>query len=181
MDEVLAYPFPPSFEGNPLSYGFALFSLTLICALSIGMLLQFWFEARARKAAQKIAINLVCEKVPFASPLSIHRWIIAGFLVTILFGALPDVLVLFAWGEATNETMECLFLADRIGDGLTVAPFTCAAVLSAWGLQVVPQQLVRETRVLLQRPRWETVKAQTKIAATVLVLAIGVTVAKASA
>lgn len=173
--------FPPTFHGNPWSYGFALFSLTLICALSIAMLLQFIFEARAAKAAQEIAVNRVTEPLPWASPLTIHRLIIAGFLVTILLGALPDVLVLYSWGEASRTTMERLFLIDRIGDGLTVAPFTGAAVLSAWGLQVLPQQLVRETRVMLQRPRWETVKAQVKIASTVLVIAIGVTVAKAGA
>lgn len=176
-----SHAFPPSFEGEPLSYGFALFSLTLICALSLAMLMQFVFEAKARREAQKIAANRICEPVPFASPLAIHRWIISGFLVTILLGALPDVLVLFAWGEARDSTMEWLFFVDRICDGLTIFPFTTAAVLSAWGLQVLPQQLVRETRVLLQRPRWETVKAQVKIAATVLVIAIGVTLAKAGA
>ena len=122
MGGILDHSFPPSFEGNPFSYAFALFSLTLICALAIAMLLQFLFEARARKAAQKIASNRICERVPFASPLSIHRWIMTGFLVTILLGGLPDVLVLFMWGEASDETMERLFLIDRICDGLTVAP-----------------------------------------------------------
>ena len=37
MHDVLAHTFPPSFEGSPWSYGFALFSLTLICALSFAM------------------------------------------------------------------------------------------------------------------------------------------------
>ena len=81
----------------------------------------------------------------------------------------------------SRATLEGLVLIDRIGDGLTVAPFVCAAVLSAWGMQVLPQQLVRETRVLLSRPRWETIKGQVKIAAMVLVIAIGVTIAKAGA
>lgn len=175
------YAFPPSFEGSPFSYGFALFSLTLVCSLSFAMLLQFVFEWHARREVQKIAANRVCLPLPFASPLSIHRMIISGFLLTVLLGALPDVLVLLAWGEARAETMEWLFFMDRIGDGLTVAPFTGAAVLSAWGLQVLPQQLVRETRVQLQRPRWETVKSPAKIAAMVLVIATGVTLAKAGA
>lgn len=181
MEGILDHSFPPSFEGNPFSYAFALFSLTLICALSIAMLMQFLFDWHRKREYQRIAANRICDPVPFASPLSIHRWIIAGFLFAILFGALPDVLVLFMWGEASDETMERLFLIDRICDGLTVAPFTGAAVLSAWGLQVLPQQLVRETRVLLQRPRWETVKPQAKIAGTVFVIAIGVTLAKAGA
>ena len=173
--------FPPAFEGNPWSYGFALFSLTLVCALSVAMLLQFLFDWHARREVQKVALNRVCDPVPFASPLSIHRIIISCFLFTILLGALPDVIVLFAYGEVSRATLEGLVLIDRIGDGLTVAPFVCAAVLSAWGMQVLPQQLVRETRVLLSRPRWETIKGQVKIAAMVLVNAIGVTIAKAGA
>lgn len=181
MDEVLAHTFPPSFEGSPWSYGFALFSLTLICALSVAMLLQFVFEWHARREAQKIAANRISADVPFASPLAIHRWIITGFLVTILLGAFPDVMVLFMWGEARDSTMVTLFTIDRVCDGLTIFSFTLAAVLSAWGMQVLPQQLVRETRVMLQRPRWETIKAQTKIIGTVLVIAVGVTVSKAGA
>ncbi len=173
--------FPPSFDGNPWSYGFALFSLTLICSLATAMLLQFVFEWRAGREVQKIAANRVSEPLHWASPLTVHRLIIAGFLLTILLGALPDVLVLYSWGEASRGTMETLFMIDRIGDGLTVAPFVTAAILSAWGLQVLPQQLVRETRVLLQPPRWETVKPSLKIAAMVLIISIGVTVAKAGA
>lgn len=175
------HEFPPSFDGNPWSYGFALFSLALICSLALAMLLQFAFDERARRAAQRIAENRVTEPVPFASPLGIHRLIISGFLLTIIVGALPDVLVLFFWGEAAETTMARLFLLDRLGDGLAVFPFVSAVVLSAWGMQVLPQQLVRETRVMLAQPRWETVKGQVKIAATVLVIAIGVTLAKASA
>jgi hypothetical protein len=171
--------FPPSFEGNPWSYGFALFSLTLICSLAFAMLLQFVFDWRVRRAVQKIAANRVCEPSGFATPLMVHRLIITGFLLTILLGALPDVLVLFAWGEARDETMERLFFIDRLGDGMTVFPFTLAAMMSAWGLQVLPQQLVAETRVLMQRPTWQTVKDKVKIAVVVLVIAIGVTIAKA--
>jgi glycopeptide antibiotics resistance protein len=178
MTEALSHTFPPSFEGSPWSYGFALFSLTLICALAFAMLSQFVFDWRARREAQKIASNRVTDPVPFASPLSLHRWIITGFLLTILLGAFPDVLVLFMWGEAEDTTMERLFIIDRLGDGLTIFPFTVSATLSAWGIQVLPQQLI-STRVLLQRPKWETVKAQVKIIGMVLVIAIGVTLAKA--
>lgn len=173
--------FPPSFDDSPWSYGFALFSLTTICAVSLSMLWQFWFEARARRLAAKMAMNLVAEPVPFASPLTVHRLIIAGFLLTILCGALPDVLVLFFWREASTGTMETLFTIDRIGDGLTLLPFLLSAVLSAWGIQVIPQQLLRETRVTLRRPGWDTVRDKLKIVAVVLIISAGVTLAKASA
>lgn len=173
--------FPPSFDDNPWSYGFALFSLTTICAVALSMLGQFLFERRARIAAEKVALNLPHIPQPFATPLGIHRTIISCFLATILLGALPDTLVLFFWGEASTQTMEWLFLIDRAGDGLTIVPFLSAAMLSAWGIQAIPQALIREARVQLRRPGWDTVKDKLKIAAVVLAISIGVTIAKAGA
>lgn len=178
---ALQSAYPPSFDGNPWSYGFALFSLTLICAFAIAMLMHFVFETRARRAAYKAFGQIEPQyRVPWASPLTIHRMIVTGFLLTVLVGAFPDVLLLFAWGEASNRTMDTLFLIDRIGDGLTFAPFTAAVALSAWGSQVVPQQLIRDTPATVRKPTWRTVKDQAKITAMVLIIAIGVTIAKAS-
>lgn len=171
--------YPPSFDDNPLTYGFAIFSLTLICAFSIAMLMHFVFEARAKRAALKMFHQPSQPPLPWASPLTIHRSIVICFLCTILLGAFPDVLVLFAWGEASDRTMTTLFLMDRIGDVLNFAPFTAAVALSAWGSQVVPQQLIRDTPVTVLPPTWRTVKDQAKIVAMVLIIAIGVTIAKA--
>ncbi len=174
--------YPPSFDGNPLSYGFALFSLTLICAFSIATLLHFLFESRLDQLLKRQMPGYCpSPRLQWSSPLSIHRMIVTGFLFTILFGAFPDVLVLFAWGEGTRRTMDILFLLDRIGDALTFVPFTAAIFLTAWGSQVVPQQLVRDTPVGLRRPTWRTVRDQFKIVGMVLIIAAGVTLAKASA
>lgn len=172
--------YPPSFDGNPVSYGFALFSLTLICAFSVAMLLQYMFETRARRAAYKAFGQPQQPPLSWSNPLTIHRCIVICFLSTILLGAFPDVLVLFAWGEASTRTMDVLFLLDRIGDGLTFIPFTAAVALSAWGRQVVPQQLIRDTHVAVRAPSWRTVKDQAKIVAMVSIIAIGVTIAKAN-
>lgn len=174
-------PFPPSFADNPLSYGFALFSLTTICAVALSMLLQFLFEWRVKVTLSRSTLSVTREKVPFATPLGIHRAIITCLLLTILCGALPDTLVLFFWGEATEQTMRLLFSIDRTGDALTLAPFLSAAFLSAWGMQAIPQALIREARVQLRRPGWEMVKDKVKIAALVLAISIGVTFAKAGA
>lgn len=176
---VATSPYPPSFEGNPWSYGFALFSLTLICALSIAMLMHMVFETRAARAAYQMLGQEPPPPEPWASPLTIHRMIVTGFLLTILCGAFPDVLILFAWGEAAPSTMDNLFFIDRIGDGLTGIPLTVSAFLTAWGSQVVPQQLIRNTPIPVRRPTWRTFKDQAKIAAMVLMIAFGVTVAKA--
>jgi hypothetical protein len=180
MDEMALHStYPPSFAGNPWSYGFALFSLTLICAFAIAMLLHFVFEARAKRAVLKFFGQHPQPPLPWASPLTIHRTIVMCFLATILLGAFPDVLVLFAWGEASNRTMDVLFLLDRIGDGSTFVPFTAAVALSAWGAQVVPQQLIRDTPVVVSAFKWRTVKDQAKVVVMVLIIAVGVTIAKA--
>lgn len=176
---ALQNAYPPSFDGNPWSYGFALFSLTLICAFAIAMFLQFLFEGRARRAAMKAFGQTPQPPLPWASPLTIHRSIVMCFLATILLGAFPDVLLLFAWGEAQAPTLDFLFLLDRICDGLTFAPFTAAIALSAWGAQVVPQQLIRDTPVTVGAFKWRTIKDQTKIVVMVLIIALGVTIAKA--
>lgn len=173
--------YPPSFEGNPWSYGFALFSLTLISALSIAMLMHMVFETRAKHAAYQMLGQVPPPPEPWASPLTIHRVIVTCFLLTILCGAFPDVIILLAWGEAADTTMDALFFADRIGDGLTGLPMVAAALLTAWGSQVVPQQLIRNTPIPVRAPTWRTFKDQAKIAGMVLFIAFGVTVAKAGA
>jgi hypothetical protein len=172
--------YPPSFEGNPWSYGFALFSLTLICALALAMLLQRLFERRATHAAIKSMGQERLKPLSWANPLTIHRWITTCFLLTILSGAFPDVLVLFAWGEASARTMNVLFLIDRVGDGLTFLPFSVAVGLSAWGRQVVPQSLIRDTNLPVRPPHWKEVKDHIKIVAMVMIIATGVTIAKAN-
>ncbi len=176
---TLQTDFPPSFNGNPWSYGFALFSLTLICAFASAMLLHFIFEARAKRAALELFDMDPVNPVPWSSPLTIHRMIVTGFLLTVLFGAFPDVLVMFWWGEASDSTMNMLFLIDRIGDGLTFAPFSMAVAMSAWGSQVLPQQLIR-VPARVRRPTLRTISDELKIAGLVLIIAIGVTLAKAN-
>lgn len=178
---ALLSPYPPSFDGNPWSYGFALFSLTLICALSLAMLLHFIFESRARAAAWRMSAVPTPRPVPFASPLAIHRMIITGFLLTILLGAFPDVLLLYAWGEADTSTIDALFLADRICDGMTSFPLLWSAALTAWGAQVVPQQLISSADIQIRAPQWRTIAGQLKIVGMVLIIAAGVTIAKAKA
>lgn len=178
---IAASRFPPSFDGNPWSYGFALFGLTLISALCVAQLMLFWFESRAREAAAASPAVHTFPPVAAATwtPLSIHRWIMTGVLTTILFGALPDVLILFFWGEASVTTMDNLFLADRLLDGLTIFPFLTASLLSAWASQVIPQQLFGAATIALQRPRWWMIRERLKVVLFVLAIAVGVTIGKA--
>lgn len=178
---ILESPYPPSFEGNPWSYAAALFSLTLICALAIAMLLHIVFEGRARRAGWAISAVPRPKALKFASPLMIHRAIITGLLLTILCGAFPDVLIMYSWGEAGRATMDTLFLADRLGDAMTSPPLLFSAALSAWGAQTIPQKLITPADVVLRPPQLRTVIGQLKIVGMVLIIAAGVTFAKANA
>lgn len=179
--QALLSPYPPSFDGNPWSYGFALFSLTLICAMCAAMLLHFLFEFRARLAARAKAGE--DDHLPFicASPLTIHRAIVMGFLMTILIGAFPDVLILYSWGEAGPEVIDALFLIDRICDGMTSIPLLFSFLLSAWSAQVIPQQLITTRDIGIRAPQLRTVVGQFKIVGMVSIIATGVTIAKAAA
>lgn len=173
--------FPPTFDGNPWTYGFALFSLTLVTALSLAQLLQYWFEVRARRAAEQIAANHPRAPLPLFSVVNVWRMIVSGFLLTIVFGALPDVLILLLWGDTTSSHMELLFTADRLGDGLTLLPFAASTALLAWAGQAVPQVLMRQANAPLKRPTWFMVREKLRIVGLVLAIAVLVTLAKALA
>ena len=175
--------FPPSFDGSPLSYGFALFSLTLISALSAAHILHFAFDARARQEVQRrfYVPNVVTRPTPLFSAASVYRMIIVCFLTTVLFGAVPDVLFLMCWGEASTETLDTVLLFDRIFDGLTLVPFAAASFLSAWSSQALPQQLTKAAEIPIAPPTWRMVRERIKIFMLVLAIALMATIGKASA
>lgn len=172
-------PYPPSFDGNPWTYGFALFSLTLVCALSVAKLLHFLFEHRARSAMWAVSATPGKPRYSLSSPRILHQFIITGFLLTILLEAFPDVLILLAWGESSNETIDALFLLDRVCDGLTSIPLLAAAATWAYGERVAPPQLITAQDVVIRAPQLRTFKGQLRIVGMVLFIATGVTFAKA--
>lgn len=176
---MVASVYPPSFDDNPLSYGFALFSLTLVSSISLAQLMAYWLEGRR--------ISQISRRWPtFSMPherqwtlLSVHRSILAGLHMTILFGALPDVLVMLAWGEASTETMNRLAMIDRVFDAATLWPYLASTALSAWVAQSLPQRLVIDSPVQLAVPQWWMVKDKLRIVVLVLTIAAGVTLGKA--
>lgn len=174
--------FPPSFDGNPWTYGFALFSLTLVSAISLAILIGYALEYRARREINVAIDNPVTQPAfPMTSPFSLYRWIICGFLLTIVMGALPDVLVLLAWGEASADTMEALFMFDRLADGLLILPYLCSAFLAVWAGQAVDHKLALDSIPMGLRPSWAMMRDRIKMAGLVLFIAIGVTLAKSVA
>lgn len=172
--------FPPSFDGNPWTYGFALFSLTLVSAVSAAILVRYALEARQRREIDvKIHNALARPRLPRI--ISVHRLIVSGLLLTILIGAFPDVLILLAWGEASDGTMEILFAIDRVGDGLVVFPFVAAAVLSTWIGQVLDHRIALDASAITMRMSVSQLRERARMVAIVFLIALGVTLAKSVA
>jgi len=174
--------FPPSFDGNPWSYGYALFGLTLVSAASATVLTSYLLEARERRAINRVLDNpVVAETSPRWSLARILRVVIGCLLLTIFMGAFPDVLILLAWGEASDRTMEVLFLIDRLLDGTLMYPALLAMALIVSAGQAVEHVLAIDPLQVNFRLSWSDVRPRLKLVAVVSLIAIGVTVAKWSA
>lgn len=174
--------FPPSFDGNPWSYGFALFSLTLISAVTLAMLCAYVLDARAKASMNETLDNYVRQpSFSNLSPLTLHRQIVSGFLLTIFMLAFPRALVLLAWGEASVETMEFLFALERHGAGLVLLPFMVSVTLAVAAGQAVDHRLGLELGTVQLRVSWQRLHERLKMALVVLLIAVGVTLAKSVA
>ena len=175
-------PFPPGFVDNPYSYGMALFSDILVSALCLAQLLAYLFEARRKREAgrQADAVPIEPPPLPLFASLNVFRMIVSCFLTTLLARALPDALWLLAWGEASIPTMTFLTRLDWYGDIFALAPFVFALGLITWSWQAIPQRLVEVASIPLASPKWEQAKPPLKIALLVLLIAVGVTIGKAS-
>lgn len=180
MTVSAASPFPPSFDGNPLTYGLALFSLTLVSALSLAQFLSFVFEGRRVREVNRLIGNPVKQSVFPMSALVAFRMILMSFFLMAFAGAGPDVLILLAWGEASHQTIEILFIIDRLGDGFVMFPFLTATWLLARTRQPLEQQLAFAANVPLGPFQWSTIMQNMKISLLVLVIAAGVTLGKAA-
>ena len=175
--------FPPSFDGNPWSYGFALFGLTLVSAMALTILIGLLLEPRLRREIDARLDNQIPRPVPrdWLAPLSLYRMILVGFLLTIVMGAAPNVLLLLAWGEASAATIDVLFLIDRLCDGGLAVPFLGTCFLILWAGQAVEHRLALPAVSIRSSPPWKLVRQRLKLAPVVLLLAIGVTFAKSVA
>ena len=173
--------FPPQYAGNPTLYLGALFSLTLICAISIAHLLAMGTEARRNSLDRNVSVKRVVEIEGIRGWLTLlgsYRSIIAGLLITFVFGALPDVFLLYAWGEVSMSTIYFIWEVDRLFDGLALLPFLVSMGIMAWVSQALPQRLAQVDRTPLQQPRLFMFTKYLKIFGIVLVISLGVTLGK---
>lgn len=175
-------PFPPTFEGNPWSYGFGLFGDVVAAALALTMLLTFIFEKRRHRQIH-IILNTVSHDAPITkwSPLWLYRSGMMCFLSFVVMRAVPEALWMLAWGEVSLPTIEFLLRFDLISDGVSIIPLAFATVFWAWGRQVIPQQLTTGlSRTSTGGPPWDAFIRNGRIVAIVIVIAILVTIGKAN-
>lgn len=181
VSPIPLHAFPPNFEGNPLSYAYALFGLTFVSAICLANLLAFVGDAnRYANARRKLASIPPANTPPWASLLGVWRGILIGFYLALFVTVTPDVLILSFWGEASDRTMTALFLIDRIGDGTALFPLVGATLLQAWAAQSMPQRLAEASKTPLPDMKLRMFTKHIKIAGLVLLISIGVTIGKAS-
>ncbi|HVJ03811.1 MAG TPA: hypothetical protein VM662_16660 [Sphingomonas sp.] len=172
--------FPPVFDDSPLAYAFALFSLALVTSVSLAIVINYALEHRREHVINaKIGNRAYPPRQLGITLVGLHRVIVSGLLLTIIFGALPDVVVLLAWGEATERTMWILFELDRLFDGLTLLPFMVSTFVSVRAGPAVDHIIGLDPIKVSLRPTWGMVRDKLKIMGAVLCISVGVTFYKA--
>lgn len=178
-------PFPPSFEGDPLAYLFGLFGDVVAAGLALAILFGMLFEGRRAKRAllevsPRSAQFLVQPTLARFTALEVWRAFVIGVLLFIVMRALPDALWMLLWGEVSERTIRFLLRVDLLLDGFALLPFFFAIICWAWGRQVIPQKLIDTSQVQMPRLTGAAIWQNTRIVVLVLLIAVGVTLGKAS-
>lgn len=178
-------PFPPSFEGSPFSYGFGLFGDVFAAAISLTMLLAYVFEARRARQISIILRNPVplTPQMAVWSPLFLYRAGKISILAFVVLRTLPDAIWMLAWGEVSDAHIRMLLALDLVCDGVAIIPLMLSTFCWAWGRQIIPQLLIDKNNDLHPSPRkwpWDAIFRNGRIALMVMIIAIGVTIGKAS-
>ena len=176
-------PFPPSFEGHPWAYAFGLFGDLVAASLALTMLLTYLFESRRHRQVQSILRSPIrMATISRWSPLSLYRTTVCSMLLFVVMRTAPDALWMLAWSEVNEPSIRLLLQLDLWMDGLALFPFFLSVTCWARGRQVIPQLLVTDWQHGVRGgPAWDIIWRNGRIVLVVLVIAIGVTIGKASA
>ena len=176
-------PFPPSFEGNPFAYGFGLFGDVVSASLALTLLLTYLFEARRSRQVNHLVDNYVVNNgLGRWTPLFLYRATIISLLSFVVMRSLPEAVWMLAWGEVPESTIRFLLALDLISTSAALIPLFFAVLCWCWGRQVIAQLLVIEVRAgITGGPPWPTIWKNARIVLVVVLIAIGVTIGKATA
>jgi hypothetical protein len=176
--------FPPLFQDNPFSYGFALFSLTVVSAIFLAILIGWGLESRRTKEIDRLVGNEIPPPMGLGfdlTPFRAHRIILSGLMLTIVMGALPDAVFLMAWGEVSNGTINAILAVDRACDGVLIVPAMVSVMFLVVSGQGMEHRLHFNAVHRPFKPTWSLIRDKLKIAGVVLLIAVGVTYAKSLA
>ncbi len=112
-------PYPPSFDNEPMVFGWALFARLLITSLSAATLVRLY----TRNRQENLAAN---------HPVFYHRAVTMCFLTAAMLGASSDVITYLFWGEVTNATIAIVLLIAQILNATTMIPFLMALFVPIW-------------------------------------------------
>lgn len=156
---------PPSFDQNPWAYGFALFGLIVLTSLTAAGMVR-------------VARCIDPHRDGYGSPITLDRLRKLALGMTLLTLALPDVIILLAWGEISDAAMMNLWVLDRFLDGMTILPFLVACGISIRGGERIDTALVMAPNRSDMWPTWRQTRDHISIIVLVAIIAAGVALGK---
>ena len=170
--------FPPAFQGDALTYAFALASMSALSFISFAILVGYVLEARLNSKISTRLCNWVRDPDRSTRTIGFYdRLVTSGFLISILMGTFPDVMVMVTWREVSSRTMLELYHIDRFFDSLVVIPYLFSVFLGLGIRQAKRHKLNYEADYHVKPSRiihWSDALEKAKIIFLALVLAAGI-------
>lgn len=174
-------PFPPNYVDEPLSYGLALFSDLIVTCLCLAVLFRYALEARRHRHVRRLLKTPVqSSEMPSRSLAVLHRRLICGLMIMMVARSGPDAVLLLVYGEVGKATLDTLAIVDWWGDTFATIPCIISLGLLTWTKQAVDQQLANVSQDNLKVPGWPDIKQALAIGLLALLIAVGLTLGKAS-
>jgi hypothetical protein len=166
--QAAASPYPPSFDNNPLVFGWTLFARMIVLLLAVATLLRL----RSRNKR---------ERIPSNHPVYYHRLTLICFLWGAALSSGSDTLTYLFWGEVTPAVTRVVLLVSRVMSALTMVPFVGALFTPVWvrwlqGLGLMPVADVgMANRVSDARAPWTSFRLPGSLAIQAAVASAAVT------
>ena len=145
-------------------------------------MLRMLLEPRRQRTISRLVGNLL-PRPTWQDWRAIDAWrtFVICMMSFITMRTMPDALWTLLWGEVSESTIRLLLRVDLFMDGFSLIPFLMALTCLSWGYQVIPQLLSADRGAGMPKLTASLIIQNAKIILIVLLIAIGVTVGKASA
>lgn len=139
-------PYPPSFDNNPIVFGWALFARLLVFTMSAATIVRVHSRQRI-------------ERLPVNHPVYHHRMANLCFLYAAMLGSLSDCLTYLLWNETGEYLTTLVMLLARVFDGWTMFPFVMALFVPVWMRWLKEIGIVRPAPSMLMGGMYHDMKA----------------------